>query len=97
MVASETPVSPAPPAAWHGVLITGIFASAAAFLIQTWAQRYVSPTRTAVILISEPAFAGLFGIVLLDESLTTRGWIGAGLILAAMAVAVVGPRRSEEG
>lgn len=80
-----------------GVVITGLFASALAFLIQTLAQRYVSPTRTAVILGAEPAFAGLFGIVLLDERLTTRGWIGAGLILAGMLIAELAPHRDTEG
>ena len=78
------------------VSVTGVFASAAAFLIQTAAQRHIGPTRTAVILASEPAFAGLFGFVLLDERLTARGWIGAGLILAGMLAAELGPKRSRE-
>jgi drug/metabolite transporter (DMT)-like permease len=55
----------------------------------------MGPTRTAVILASEPAFAGLFGFVLLDERLTGRGWVGAGLILAGMLVAELGPKRSD--
>ena len=78
------------------VVVTGLFASAAAFLIQTAAQRHIGPTRTAVILSSEPAFAGLFGFVLLDERLTARGWVGAALILAGMLAAELGPKRSRE-
>jgi drug/metabolite transporter (DMT)-like permease len=89
--------SPTSPDVWHGVLITGVLASALAFYVQTLAQRYVSPTRTAVILVSEPAFAGLFGIVLLNEALTVRGWVGAGLILAGMLVAELFPQRGGEG
>jgi drug/metabolite transporter (DMT)-like permease len=89
--------TPSNPNVWHGVLITGVLASALAFYIQTLAQRYVSPTRTAVILVSEPAFAGLFGIVLLDETLTGRGWAGAGLILLAMLVTELFPQRTAEG
>src|SRR5207244_3119760 len=81
---------------WMAVVVTGVFASAAAFLIQTAAQRHIGPTRTAVILASEPAFAGLFGFVLLDERLTARGWLGAGLILAGMLAAELGPKRSRQ-
>jgi drug/metabolite transporter (DMT)-like permease len=78
---------------WMAVAITAIFASAVGFSVQTAAQRHIGPTRTAVILVSEPAFAGLFGIVLLGEHLTGRGWIGAGLILLGMLAAELGPRR----
>jgi drug/metabolite transporter (DMT)-like permease len=46
--------------------------------------------------VSEPAFAGLFGIVLLDEHLTGRGWIGAGLILLGMLAAELGPSRGTD-
>jgi drug/metabolite transporter (DMT)-like permease len=78
---------------WMGVVVTALFASAAAFFIQTAAQRHIGPTRTAVILVSEPAFAGLFGFLLLDERLTGRGWAGAGLILVGMLAAELWPRR----
>ena len=96
-LAFEHPVAPTSGVVIRGVIVTGLFASALAFFIQTLAQRYVSPTRTAVILVTEPAFAGLFGIVFLSESLTVRGWIGAGLILAGMLVAELAPRRTAEG
>jgi drug/metabolite transporter (DMT)-like permease len=79
---------------WGAVVITGLFASAVAFTVQTAAQRHIGPTRTAVILTMEPVFAGLFGYLLLDERLTLRGWIGAGLILAGMLVAELWPRRA---
>jgi drug/metabolite transporter (DMT)-like permease len=78
---------------WMGVIVTALFASAAGFYIQTAAQRHIGPTRTAVILVSEPAFAGLFGFLLLDERLTGRGWAGAGLILIGMLIAELWPQR----
>jgi len=68
------------------LLVTGVLGSAAAFLIQTYAQRFLSPTRTALILISEPAFGGVFGW-LAGEVLGVRGLAGAGMILAGMLVA----------
>ena len=80
------------PGTWDGsvlvaLLVTAVLASAAAFWIQTAAQRVIPPTRTAVILTMEPVFAGIFGFLLLDERLTARGWLGCALILIGMLVA----------
>jgi drug/metabolite transporter (DMT)-like permease len=78
---------------WVALAITSVAASAGAFLIQTRAQREVSPTRTAVILAMEPVFAGLFGFLLAGDRLSGRGWLGAGLIVAGMLVAELGGRQ----
>lgn len=80
------------PMAWDGsvvvaLVITAVLASAAAFWIQTAAQRVIPPTRAAVILTMEPVFAGLFGFLLLDERLPARGWVGCAFILAGMLIA----------
>jgi len=91
-VVGESHVAPTV-SVWWAVVITGLFASAVAFTVQTAAQRHIGPTRTAVILTMEPVFAGLFGYLLLSERLTPRGWFGAGLILAGMLVAELWPRR----
>lgn len=64
--------------------VTAVLASAAAFYVQTYAQRYAPPTRTAVILTMEPVFAGVFGFALAGERLTPWGWVGAGAILCGM-------------
>jgi drug/metabolite transporter (DMT)-like permease len=93
----ETPVDVASRDVWLAIVLTAVYASAIAFFIQTRAQQVVSPTRTALILVSEPAFAGLFGFVLLGETLTIAGWLGAGLILSGMVNAELAPVRAEEG
>jgi drug/metabolite transporter (DMT)-like permease len=77
---------------WSALVVTAVFASAVAFFIQSAAQRYASPARTALILATEPAFAGLFGWLLADDRLTLAGWIGAGLILAAIVAVDMVPR-----
>lgn len=78
-----------PPQTWWALAITGVGASAFAFAMQTWAQSRLSPTRTAVMLTMEPVFGALFGVFVLSERLTTRGWIGAALIIAGAIVAEV--------
>ncbi|HWL66602.1 MAG TPA: DMT family transporter, partial [Actinomycetota bacterium] len=69
---------------WSALLVTSLFASALGFFVQTYAQKEATPARTALILASEPAFAGLFAYLLNGESLTPLGWAGAGLIMAAI-------------
>ena len=84
--------APASAEVWVALGITSVVASAGAFLIQTRAQRELSPTRTAVIITMEPVFAGLFGFLVAGERLSGRGWLGAGLILAGMLIAELGGR-----
>lgn len=76
---------------WLALIVTSVFASALAFFIQTYAQRHAPPARTAVILSSEPAFAGLFAFLLAGEVLTLLGWAGALLILGAIVTVEVIP------
>ena len=72
---------------WGALLVTGIFASALGFLIQTWAQRSTSATRTALVFAMEPVFAGIFGFWLAGDRLGAIGWGGCALIMAGILVA----------
>ena len=67
---------------------TGVFATAVAFLAMVWAQRVVSPSRAAIILLLEPVFAALLS-ALVDEPLTAAVVAGGGLILIAVLLAEV--------
>lgn len=69
---------------WSALIVTSLFASALGFFIQTYAQKHASPARTALILASEPAFAGLSAFLLAGERLSLLGWVGAALILVAI-------------
>jgi drug/metabolite transporter (DMT)-like permease len=66
---------------------TGLLATAAAFGIQTVAQRFTTATHTALIYAAEPVFAGLFSFLLIGEVLGPRQILGCALILAGMVVA----------
>jgi drug/metabolite transporter (DMT)-like permease len=77
---------------WAALAVTTVLASAAGFFVQTYAQRHAPPARTALILASEPAFAGLFGFGFAGDRLTALGWVGAGLIVAAIVVVDLVPR-----
>jgi drug/metabolite transporter (DMT)-like permease len=72
---------------WGALLVTGVFASALAFLVQTWAQRRTSATRTALAFTMEPVFAALFGYTLAGDRLGALGWAGAAAIMAGIVLA----------
>lgn len=69
---------------WMTVAVCGLLASAAAFYVQGYAQRVLTPTRTSMVLIMEPVFSVVFGIIILGEVLTWRSWLGCALILSGM-------------
>jgi drug/metabolite transporter (DMT)-like permease len=72
---------------WGAVLVTGLFASALGFVVQTWAQSKTTATKAALVITMEPVFAGLFGYLLAGDRLSAAGWLGAAVILAGMLVA----------
>lgn len=75
---------------WFAIFFTGIMATSLAFLAQSKAQRFTSPTHTALIFAAEPVFAALFGYLLLQERIGCRGFLGCALILAGMVVGEIG-------
>ena len=77
---------------WSALVVTAVFASALGFFVQTYAQQHAPPARTALILTSEPAFAGLFGYLLAGDRLSAVAWLGAGLIMAAIIAVELLPR-----
>ena len=72
---------------WFALLVTGVFASALAYFVQTWAQRRTSATRTALAFTMEPVFAAVFGYTLADDRLGATGWLGGALILLGILAA----------
>jgi drug/metabolite transporter (DMT)-like permease len=82
---------------WAALALTALAATAVAFVVQTWAQAHLPPTRAAVIMTMEPVFAGLFAVVAGGEHLGPRTLVGAALVLVAMVLTEVGPRRGAEG
>jgi drug/metabolite transporter (DMT)-like permease len=71
---------------WGALVVTGVFASALAYLVQTWAQRRTSATRVAVIYAMEPVFAGFFGYALAGDRLGAVGWTGCAVILLGILI-----------
>lgn len=96
---ATAPESLAPPpdsGVWGAILLTALAATAVGFFVQTWAQAHLAPTRAAVVMTMEPVFAGIFGVAFGGDDLTVRIVVGAVLVLAAMFLVELGPRRAAE-
>jgi drug/metabolite transporter (DMT)-like permease len=72
---------------WGALLVTGVFASALAFLVQTWAQRRTSATRTALAFTMEPVWTAFFGYTLAGDRLGLLGWGGCAVIMSGIVLA----------
>ena len=81
---------------WLSLVYMALVAGALAMLGQTWAQAHLPPTRTAIIMSMEPVFAATFAVALGGEGVTSRLLVGGAMVLAAMLVVELVPRRRIE-
>ncbi len=79
------------PAVVWAILITGLLATAMAFTVQAWAQKYTTSTRTALIYMLEPVVAWMTSYVLAGEGLSRQGAAGAALILGGVLLVELKP------
>jgi len=74
---------------WAVVVFTAVFATAIAFIVQTWSQAHMSATNVAVILTMEVVFAAFFAILFAGERLTLQAALGGILVVTAMYLIVL--------
>jgi drug/metabolite transporter (DMT)-like permease len=78
---------------WPLLALTGVLGSGVAFTIQILGQRTITAARAVVLLAGEALVAAAVAAVWIDERLAGHQWIGAGLVLAAMAYSELSARR----
>lgn len=83
-------------AGWASLAYMAVVCGSLALLGQTWAQAHLPATRAAVIMTMEPVFAAVFAVLFGGEGLTLRMLVGGGLVLIAMYLVELAPRRSIE-
>ena len=74
---------------WVLVIYSAIAASAFAFIVQTWAQSFMSATSVGILLTIEYIFAAIFGIILVHELLTWRVVIGGICMMAGLYLVIL--------
>jgi drug/metabolite transporter (DMT)-like permease len=88
----------APPDAgvWIAVLFTAIFATAFAYLVQTWVQGHMDSSRVAILLTTEVLWTGIIAVGVGQEPLTIRLLIGGAMMFVAMLI-IEWPSRDSRG
>lgn len=74
---------------FKAVIITAVFATVYAFLIQTYMQQFTTATKTAIIFAMEPVSASVFAYLSVGEVLTNIQLTGAILIVFATIIAEI--------
>lgn len=88
-IATESPTLPTSINVWGYIVILSVVCTSGAFIVQSIAQRFTSPTHTALIYTAEPVFAAVFGYIFLREILSKQGMLGAFLILSGMLISEI--------
>lgn len=76
----ETIDAPVVLQAWPSYVYAALFSTCFAYTAQLFAQRHTTPTRAGIIMSTEAAFAALFGVTLLHETLLPMQWVGCGVM-----------------
>ena len=72
-------------------LVAALLATAAAFSVQSWAQRFLPASHIALVFALEPVVAAVTSFLVLGERLRGRALAGAALVLAAIVVSELFP------
>jgi drug/metabolite transporter (DMT)-like permease len=72
---------------WFAVLALSILCTAVGYIVQTTSQKYTTAAHTGLILSLEPVFSAIFAFVFLGEVLSTKGYIGAAILLLSVLIA----------
>jgi drug/metabolite transporter (DMT)-like permease len=75
------------PLVWPALVITALLATCLAFFMQNYMQQFTTPSHTAIIFTTEPVFAAVFAVWLLQETLHSSAYWGGALILSGMLMA----------
>jgi drug/metabolite transporter (DMT)-like permease len=78
---------------WPLLIVTGVLGSGMAYTLQIMGQQSVTATRAVVLLAGEALFAAFFSAIWIGERLSVHQWVGAVLVLAAMAYSELSARR----
>ena len=81
---------------YKAVIITAVFATVYAFLIQTYMQQFTTATKTAIIFAMEPVSAAIFAYLTVNEILSSIQIFGALLIVFATIIAELQFKKSKQ-
>jgi len=81
---------------FKAVIVTAVFATVYAFLVQTYMQQFTTATKTAIIFTMEPVSAAIFAYITVSEILTITQIWGAVLIILATLIAEINIKKKKK-
>jgi drug/metabolite transporter (DMT)-like permease len=81
---------------WFAVIFTAVFSTAVAFLVQTWAQSIMDPSRVAIFLTTEVLWTAVIAVIVGQEVLGFKTVLGGAIMVAAMLVVEWPTKSSKE-
>jgi drug/metabolite transporter (DMT)-like permease len=81
---------------WFAVIFTAVFSTAVAFLVQTWAQSIMDPSRVAIFLTTEVLWTAVIAVIVGQEVLGLKTVLGGAIMVAAMLVVEWPTKSSKE-
>jgi drug/metabolite transporter (DMT)-like permease len=90
------PEQPVSVASWTATLVLALVCTGAAYVLFFRLVATVGPTGATSVTFLVPVFGMVWGLLLLDEPITARVLLGAGIILAgtALAMGLIGSKRA---
>lgn len=81
---------------WLAMLYLGVVSTTLCYFLQTWAQKHVDETKSAIILSMEAVFGTVFSVILLQEEVTSRMILGSITILLAVLISELSIKKKEK-
>ena len=81
---------------WIAMFYLGLVSTTLCYFLQTWAQKHVDETKSAIILSMEAVFGTVFSVVLLQEEVTSRMILGSITILLAVLISELSIKKKEK-
>lgn len=81
---------------WIAMFYLGLVSTTLCYFLQTWAQKHVDETKSAIILSLEAVFGTVFSVVLLREEVTSRMILGSITILLAVLISELSIKKKEK-
>lgn len=70
----------------------GLVATAAAYILFTRGLRLIPLSSAVTLTLGEPIVASLLGVIVVGERLAAAGWLGVGMVFAALLMLTIAPR-----
>lgn len=78
---------------WTGIIYCAVFSTAYMYTISNLSQRYLKAEKVAIIYLFEPIFAAVAAVLILNEHLSWRLWIGGTLIVLGTLISELDMKR----